>query len=215
MTSSEGKCIRFSRSGAVDWELKRKYFSVKSSRFKAFKEWEHSRYYPPKDVQDRINRLLMRDYVPRVNGRGDFKEEEKYSEIASGSGSSFDQNTLKEEDFTKGLIIRLRINSPGDQVLDEAVLRKNIRTIGDSNEITIAYIDLKDTTENVFNEDGSIERSCFIRLNCPEDALKLLDKIVIDAVTNKHILEGEEEIKYWNRMKECQENQKSKKRRKR
>ena len=219
---SEGKCIRFSRSGVVDWQLKKKYFAIKSARLKALKKWETSRYYPPKDVQDRINRLLMTNsnsnYIHESNCNGGEDREQKKNQDVHESRSEEAEDLERgcTDDFTKGLIIGMRIKSPSDKLLDERMLRKVVRAIGDSNEIPIAYIDLKDTSETTFKEDGSTERSCFLRLNCPEDSKKLVEKLSMNEfqVTSTIILEGEEEAKYWNRMKECQENQKSKKRRK-
>lgn len=214
MASSEGKFIRFSRSGAVDWELKKKYFSVKSSRLKALKKWEHSRYYPPKGVQERINKLLLINHS-RHNGNGGKKvhevQEKSGSEIEPVASSSCDTG----DNLTKGLIIRIRMKSPADKVMDETGVRKTIREIGDSSNVKIAYIDMKDTSETVFNDDGSIERTCFVRLESSEDASILVDKLVSEEITGARVIEGEDEIRYWNKMKECQENQKSKKRRKR
>lgn len=207
MASSEGKCIRFSRSGAVDWELKKKYFSVKQSRLKALKKWENSRYYPPKDVQDRLDRLLMTNYHTKLNETCDMGNKNQ--------GAEFVTSPNPDQTFVKGLIIKMRIRSPQDKVLDEPSLRKALRSMSDQLNISIAYIDLKDTSGTLFKEDGSIERSGFIRLNSSENANKLFENLEMDEIINKSILTGDDEVKYWTRMKDCQDNQKSKKRRNR
>lgn len=205
MASTEEKRIRFSRAGAVDWELKKKYFSVKSSRMKALKKWENSRYYPPREVQDRINRLVMTNHTSS-NGNYDIAHKDQ----------GLESKTFLNQDrsFVKGLIIRMRIKSPLDESSDEPNFRKTLRSIGDKLNIVIAYIDLKNTSETLFKEDGSIERSCFIRLNSPEDAKNFLDNLEMSGeIISKGILIGEDETSYWNRMKDCQDNQRSKKRR--
>lgn len=103
---------------------------------------------------------------------------------------------ISDKSFESGLIIKLNFTLPSSD-LNEQQFKRNIRQIGDKNNIQ--YIDLP-LNRIQFKDNQTVDGVCYVRTKSSQDCRQLASNEKLKQLGQIVILEGNEETDYWTQI---------------
>ena len=162
---------------------------------KEWKNWKNKYLKLQKATMSRIKQSLLFDEKPKI--------------VITEPPENEQEESDKKETFTPGLIVKLKFTISFKDTFDETQFKQKLRSLVPIG--AISYIEL-DNSENVFKENETILRICYIRFKDVQVVNDLIKNESLKPFGDYSVLSGSEEKSYWNKINEERQKIKSGKR---